>query len=117
VVVTAQVFDHRSAFKKRLGKLTFAIFAVVSITACATVNISESPGSNQELTRAVHKSRLVLDAHADIVIASTSLSYMPADKRSSGGVDALVMSVAPGGAGPRKSAGYSSLKLKRGFSL
>ena len=61
-----------------------------------------------ETARTIHEQITVIDAHADIVISSTSLSYISddgtskvsPDKMRSGGVDAVVMSIAVG-PGPR----------------
>lgn len=61
-----------------------------------------------EQARVIHAQSLVLDAHADIVIPSTSKSYLAEggvskvapEKMEAGGVDAVVMSLAVG-PGPR----------------
>ncbi len=61
---------------------------------------------------AIHADAIVIDAHADIVIPSTSLSYLgeggvskvSPEKLVAGGVDAVVMSVAVG-PGPRTAEG------------
>ncbi|MDA0280091.1 MAG: membrane dipeptidase [Proteobacteria bacterium] len=67
----------------------------------------------------MHESSLVLDAHADIVIPSTSRAYMSADgtskvdpaKMRAGGVDAVVMSVAVG-PGPRTMEGDAAARAE-----
>ncbi len=67
----------------------------------------------------IHESSLVLDAHADIVIPSTSRAYMSADgtskvdpaKMRAGGVDAVVMSVAVG-PGPRTMEGDAAARAE-----
>ena len=67
----------------------------------------------------IHESSLVLDAHADIVIPSTSRAYMSDDgtskvdpaKMRAGGVDAVVMSVAVG-PGPRTMEGDAAARAE-----
>ena len=67
----------------------------------------------------IHESSLVLDAHADIVIPSTSRAYMSPDgtskvdpaKMRAGGVDAVVMSVAVG-PGPRTMEGDAAARAE-----
>jgi membrane dipeptidase len=73
----------------------------VTLSACTQVStlISSGPSASE-----VHQASLELDAHADIVIPSTSKSYQGADGRSkvapdklrAGGVDAVVMTIATG---------------------
>jgi membrane dipeptidase len=90
------------------AKIAISIFGAVAIAACATVSNDEPSQSHQEIARAVHLKSLVIDAHADIVIPSTSRSYMSADgtskvspeKLRAGGVGGIVMSIAVG-PGPR----------------
>ena len=75
-------------------------------------------GSNPSVAD-IHESSLVLDAHADIVIPSTSRAYMSADgtskvapaKMRAGGVDAVVMSVAVG-PGPRTMEGDAAARAE-----
>lgn len=70
-----------------------------------------------EKARAIHAESLVLDAHADIVIPSTSLSYLgeggvskvSPEKLKEGGVGAVVMSVAVG-PGPRTAEGDAAAR-------
>lgn len=67
----------------------------------------------------IHQNSLVLDAHADIVIPSTSVAYLSADgsskvapaKMRAGGVDAVVMSVAVG-PGPRTPEGDQAARAE-----
>jgi membrane dipeptidase len=81
-----------------------AIVASVALAAC-----THTPAERAEIA---HARALVLDAHADIVIPSTSKAYLAeggaskvsAEKLRAGGVDAVVMSVAVG-PGPRTPAG------------
>jgi membrane dipeptidase len=97
-----------------LAKLLLALFTSVAITACAMV---EWPHSIEERARTVHQNSLVLDAHADIVIASTSRRYMSTDGTSkvspdklvAGGVGAVVMSIAVG-PGPRTEVGDANAR-------
>ena len=90
-----------------------ALNILVTLGACATVGDhgiihSPEPSRFNEQALAVHERSLVLDAHADIVIDSTSRSYLSPngawkvspDKLSQGGVGAVVMSLAVG-PGPR----------------
>ncbi len=66
---------------------------------------------------AIHADAVVIDAHADIVIPSTSLSYLgeggvskvSPEKLIAGGVDAVVMAVAVG-PGPRTAEGDSEAR-------
>jgi len=79
---------------------------------------ARSTGSNPSAVD-IHESSLVLDAHADIVIPSTSRAYMSADgtskvdpaKMRAGGVDAVVMSVAVG-PGPRTMEGDAAARAE-----
>lgn len=86
----------------RLFKTTGILVLAASLSACAQLDgmlSSEGPSAAD-----VHGASLVLDAHADIVIPSTSKSYQGADGRSKvaleklrrGGVNAVVMSIATG---------------------
>ena len=86
-------------------KATLLSFSM-ALTGCASLGLSSDSGGSSALMQApaVHEASLVLDAHADIVIPSTSKSYQGADGRSkvapdklrAGGVDAVVMSLASG---------------------
>jgi membrane dipeptidase len=70
-----------------------------------------------ERATAIHRDSLVLDAHADIVIPSTSASYLAEgrvskvdpEKMRAGGVNAVVMSVAVG-PGPRTPEGDAAAR-------
>jgi membrane dipeptidase len=99
--------------------------ALTALTACSDdASVSPAPmASSTELTRAdalaIHAKTLVLDAHADIVIASTSSGYLSDDgsskvapaKLRAGGVDAVVMSIAVG-PGPRTTEGDSAARAE-----
>lgn len=85
------------------------IGVITIILASCTPAPEDAPSNETKLDVAtIHKQALVLDAHADTVIASTPVSYIGADgkskvspeKLSAGGVDAVVMSIAVG-PGPR----------------
>ena len=82
---------------------------LAGITACSDNEPSSAETESAAINAApsvaeIHAASLVLDAHADIVIPSTSRAYMSADgsskvdlaKMRAGGVDAVVMSVAVG---------------------
>lgn len=96
--MTLTTFRPHSALFKASGLLITAGM----LSACAQLDSAFSPAplSSED----VHHATLVLDAHADIVIPSTSKSYQGADGRSkvapdklrAGGVGAIVMSLATG---------------------
>jgi membrane dipeptidase len=90
---------------------------VLAGTAAGLALLIASSGYAQDITsdaalleqaRVIHAQSLVLDAHADVVIPSTSRSYLAEgglskvspEKMRAGGVDAVVMSLAVG-PGPR----------------
>jgi len=84
-------------------------------------NKLDRPSAEQPITeaqaRAIHRSALVLDAHADIEYAAKPSRYAGADgvsqvdpgKMRTGGVDAVVMAVAVG-PGPRDAKGYAAAR-------
>lgn len=81
---------------------------------------STSPASATEAKTpsSIHQDALVLDAHADIVIPSTSASFLSdgmsqvdPSKMITGGVDAVVMSIAVG-PGPRTPAGDTAARAE-----
>ncbi|PCJ19685.1 MAG: dipeptidase [SAR86 cluster bacterium] len=91
--------------------ISLALLGLVSCSESTTDSENEEAVSNAatvETAASIHATTLVLDAHADIVIPSTSLSYVSddgtskvsPDKMQAGGVDAVVMSIAVG-PGPR----------------
>lgn len=94
--------------------LMAAIFlASCSEPASTPASVDASPmQSNANSALSIHSNALVLDAHADIVIPSTSSSFLSPDglsqvdpsKMIAGGVDAVVMSIAVG-PGPRTPEG------------
>ena len=100
--MTLQTVGSQGSFPKTLIMVSFA----VALSACAQPGIEApwGPSSTPVSAKAVHAASLVLDAHADIVIPSTSKSYQGADGRSKvtpdkllkGGVNAVVMSAATG---------------------
>lgn len=99
-------------------------FVLAGIASCsdnepASVETGAVETSSSPTTAEIHESSLVLDAHADIVIPSTSRAYMSADgtskvdpaKMRAGGVDAVVMSVAVG-PGPRTIEGDAAARAE-----
>lgn len=101
-------------------------FVLLQLAAC-----SESPSSSVEQAAqviepsgalsagAIHQRSIVIDAHADIVIPSTSTSYLSGDGTSKvspdklleGGMDAVVMSVAVG-PGPRTDESDAAARME-----
>lgn len=89
--------------------------AVASLPLHAEENISDAETISK--AQEIHAEALVLDAHADIVIPSTSLSYLgeggvskvSPEKLLEGGVSAVVMSVAVG-PGPRTAEGDAAAR-------
>lgn len=102
----------------RYSVMTFV--AAVSLSACAATQsgtvtaaaIPETEAALVERAREIHTQSLVLDAHADVVLPSTSKTYLGTDglskvepaKLKQGGVGAVIMSVAVG-PGPRTMEG------------
>lgn len=86
--------------------LSFVLAGIASCSDNEPTSVETQVGGTGSNPSAadIHESSLVLDAHADIVIPSTSRAYMSADgtskvdpaKMRAGGVDAVVMSVAVG---------------------
>lgn len=86
--------------------------------ACATVPAEETLVEVAEPSiETIHAQALVLDAHADIVLPSTSALYLATDGQSkvapskleAGGVDAVIMAVAVG-PGPRTPEGDAAAR-------
>jgi len=103
---------------------TLLALMFVCIVGCSSdKQASEGLGNNTELEEVsiseLHAAALVLDAHADIVIPSTSTSYLSddgsskvsLDKMRAGGVDAVVMSIAVG-PGPRTEEGDAAARAE-----
>ncbi|MEP2103126.1 MAG: membrane dipeptidase [Parasphingorhabdus sp.] len=100
------------------GMMTFAVATLLSACAtaqtetAATPDVPKTEAALVERARNIHQQSLVLDAHADIALPSTSKTYLGADglskvdpaKLRAGGVDAVIMSVAVG-PGPRTTEG------------
>ena len=97
------------------------LLLLVTIAACDEQPANQVLSEDQliERARSIHDNILVLDAHADIVIPSTSTSYLaeggvskvdPAKLRT-GGVNAVVMSVAVG-PGPRTAEGDAAARAR-----
>lgn len=78
----------------------------------AMARAPDSPESGPEQAEQVHRDAIVIDAHADIVLPSTSSTYLAADglskvdpaKLRTGQVDVVVMAIAVG-PGPRTTEG------------
>ena len=101
--------------------LSFVFAGIASCSDNEPTSVETQAGGNGSNPSAadIHESSLVLDAHADIVIPSTSRAYMSADgtskvdpaKMRAGGVDAVVMSVAVG-PGPRTMEGDAAARAE-----
>ena len=101
--------------------LSFVLAGIASCSDNEPTSVETQAGGNGSNPSAadIHESSLVLDAHADIVIPSTSRAYMSADgtskvdpaKMRAGGVDAVVMSVAVG-PGPRTMEGDAAARAE-----
>ena len=99
--------------------LSFVLAGIASCSDNEPTSVETQAGGTGSNPSAadIHESSLVLDAHADIVIPSTSRAYMSADgtskvdpaKMRAGGVDAVVMSVAVG-PGPRTMEGDAAAR-------
>lgn len=107
---------------RSMAKLTFAAAGAVFAVSCSepAPNMAEPQVSGGAKTyQEIHQAALVLDAHADIVIPSTSSSFLSSDgmsqvdpqKMRAGGVDSVVMSVAVG-PGPRTADGDAAARLE-----
>ena len=101
--------------------LSFVLAGIASCSDNEPISVATESANTISSTSAaeVHETSLVLDAHADIVIPSTSRAYMSADgtskvapaKMRAGGVDAVVMSVAVG-PGPRTPEGDAAARAE-----
>jgi len=98
--------------------------ALVGLVSCsdndsASIATERSDVGSARTPAEIHRASLVLDAHADIVIPSTSTAYLSADgsskvepaKMRAGGVDAVVMSIAVG-PGPRSAEGDAAARAE-----
>ena len=100
-----------TGLRRSMMQIASAATALAVLAACAHPVIEDTAAHRMNMARAAHQNSLVLDGHADIVLASTSLSYQGPDGRSkvapdklaAGGVGAVVMAVAVG-PGPRRCA-------------
>ncbi len=100
--------QYLTALQRAAAPLLFLVAA--SLPAQADTDLSEAEFVAK--AEAIHADAIVIDAHADIVIPSTSLSYLgeggvskvSPEKLVAGGVDAVVMSIAVG-PGPRTGEG------------
>jgi membrane dipeptidase len=101
--------------------LSFVLAGIASCSDNEPTSVETQAGGTGSNPSAadIHESSLVLDAHADIVIPSTSRAYMSADgtskvdpaKMRACGVDAVVMSVAVG-PGPRTMEGDAAARAE-----
>ena len=91
----------------RTAALSLSVLAAGLFMSLTSVTATDDPGTNDR-AQTIHANSLVLDAHADIVLPSTPLAYLDEDgtsqvapeKLKTGGVGAVIMSVAVG-PGPR----------------
>ena len=101
------------SLKRMLGGLLVIVAASLPLHAQEALSDHEAI----EKAKSIHAEALALDAHADIVIPSTSLSYLgeggvskvSPEKLLEGGVNAVVMSVAVG-PGPRTPEGDAAAR-------
>ncbi len=110
-----------------ISKLLLGIALAGALSACAatqsppsiTQPVPETEAELFERARVIHQQSLVLDAHADIVLPSTSKTYLAKDglskvdpaKLKAGNVGAVVMSVAVP-PGPRTPAGDAQARAE-----
>ncbi|MBL4572912.1 MAG: membrane dipeptidase, partial [Gammaproteobacteria bacterium] len=117
------IYPRIAPGKRRSLVFLLALAGLVSCSeneSASTETENSDAGSALSLSPTqIHNASLVLDAHADIVIPSTSTAYLSADgsskvepaKMRAGGVDAVVMSVAVG-PGPRTEAGDAAARAE-----
>jgi len=110
-----------------ISKLFTGIALAGALSACAATQSSpsivqpvlETEAELMDRARGIHQQSLVLDAHADIVLPSTSKTYLAKDglskvdpaKLKAGNVGAVVMSVAVP-PGPRTPAGDAQARME-----
>jgi membrane dipeptidase len=98
-----------------------SLLCCILISACASAPGQQASAqliSTDELVSEIHAQSLLIDAHADIVLATTSKAYLDENGESKvspaklklGGVDAVIMSVAVG-PGPRNKEGDAQARL------
>ena len=107
------------------------LFCLIFLTACKSPSVIQTAESTKiseatliETAKAIHKKSLILDAHADIVTETTAANFLSADglskvalsKLHSGGVGAVIMSVAVA-PGPRTSEGDAAARLEANQKL
>nr|WP_314435618.1 membrane dipeptidase [uncultured Brevundimonas sp.] len=98
--------------------ITRTISFVTAVSALALFG-GASAGAQVQNAEAVHRSALVLDGHADVLLPSTPERYylpnhgsrVDLDHLTQGGVDAVVLSVAVG-PGPRDAAGQRAARAE-----
>jgi membrane dipeptidase len=112
-----------SARSNRVMKLAVLVTISAVISACSghhgnSLAHEDLSNSKQARIQKTHTSSLVLDAHADIVLSTTSHTYLAAGgeskvspaKLKAGDVGAVVMSIAVG-PGPRNSQGDAKARM------
>ena len=107
-------------------RITAIVLALATTAACVAASPNapqaapvDTGTSTVEKARAIHQASLVLDAHADIVMPSTSATYLGADglskaapeKLAMGDVGAVIMAVAVG-PGPRTPEGDAAARAE-----
>ena len=114
------------------SKLLTGIALASALSACAGTQsnpsivqpVPEIEAGLMDRARGIHEQSLVLDAHADIVLPSTSKTYLAKDglskvdpaKLKAGNVGAVVMSVAVP-PGPRTPAGHAQARAEANEKL
>ena len=109
----------KNRYRDALLALIFVGVASCSSDERAAEGLKDNPELEEASVIELHAAALVLDAHADIVIPSTSASYLSddgsskvsLDKMRAGGVDAVVMSIAVG-PGPRTEEGDAAARAE-----
>ena len=95
------------------------LFFCFAAPSPALARTPEAPTSASDRADQIHRDAIVIDAHADIVLPSTSSTYLAADglskvdpaKLRTGQVDVVVMAIAVG-PGPRTSEGDAMAKAE-----
>lgn len=115
-----------------MALLSAMLLSAMLLSACAATQTGsiaaaaapETQAALVERAQEIHRQSLVLDAHADIVLPSTSKTYLGADglskvdpaKLRAGGFNAVVMAVAVG-PGPRTTEGRMQARAEADAKL
>ena len=104
------------------GIASFSVIAAAAMLSCMpswAASDTSVPGGQQhyQQAREIHQNNVILDGHADIVLPTTSKTYLGSDglskvapgKLKAGMVNAVIMSVAVG-PGPRTEAGDAAAR-------